>query len=441
MPIYIMCVGRKDPYWRKEKERIVYFDEIEHQGDLSEGPILTFFSKLQPTEGDRVYLLSTAKGEKVVGATMNGGSETAKVLESYGLGKENIRHWPLSGVDPTNLGELVPAMKEKVLDIIDENGRDAEYIINTSPGTPQMQAVWYMLVNSGVIRADLYKVNEKTSSIERIDIIPLFEEELKNIAIQFAKNFSFGEASVVLHELSMKTANPERKAYCEIFRDIFEVYSDWMVFKYEEALEKIRKILNNPILNNISNSFKILIRQREKLEELAQARDLLVLRAIDFYSNAGLKLRNDYVNAIWLYKECCEKIIVEYTKEVLERMTKQKIDIKNLNVEGNIPRYLRELFNKHRELNGSSACQFLERVEKNQKVAFDSSLRRKFEELSKKRNRVLHEGEKATYSHAERARTTAEKIMEKFGVLDDACSYPFSSHHFSEVCEDARTII
>lgn len=465
-----MCVGSRDPYWKEEKGGKIFFDKLleirginsYNQGDLIEGPILSFFSNshfsLKPSESDRVYLLSTAEGGKVFEATINGGNETAKKLEElYDLKKENIYHWPISGVDPTKLGEIMYAMKEKVFRIIEENG-NVRYIVNTSPGTPQMKTAWYLLVNSGVLRADLYRTIEKTSDVEKIDITPLFEEELKNIAIKLIESFSFKDASVILDELSKKTVDPKRKTHCEIFRDIFEVYSYWMVFQYKEALEKIKKLLNNPILEgqDFQRIKEILNKQENSLKELAQNRNLPKLRAIDLYHNAELKFKNgDYVNSIWLYKECCEAILVDYTTIVLEKIINQKINIRNFNVDTNqVPDYLRFLCNRYRgyRLEGSLASEILGIIEgRGQKLVLDSSLRKEIRNLNDKRNKVLHEGDKATDKNASKSQETALKVMKKYGkealkssVFSNEIEknlYPLNSKHFLEIGNCAKIII
>jgi len=127
MRVYMMCVGKRDPYWVDEGGRTITFNKLIElrgenydNGDLKMGPILSFLSKFKPDINDKIYLLSTAEGEWVREPTMRGGEETAKKIEEfYKLERgKNIFHWPLSGVDPSDLGEVIVPMKEKVIDIM-----------------------------------------------------------------------------------------------------------------------------------------------------------------------------------------------------------------------------------------------------------------------------------------------------------------------------------
>ena len=459
MKVYIMCVGTRDPYWVKG-ERISFEGLVKRRGrdydrgDLIEGPILSFFSVCKPRANDRIYLLSTAEGDKVRDPTITGGEETKeKLKELYGLKDENLRHWPLSGINPSLFEEVMPSMKEKVIDIIEENGSDAEYIINVSPGTPQMEAVWYVLVNSGVIKAKLYTFDPSTSKIREVVISPLFEEEVKNTGITLFERFSFKASSDIFDKLSRETVDEKRKTICEIFRDLFKVYSDWIVFKYGKALEGIKRLKGSPILRK--PDFKVLVEtlseQEKKLEELSKEAISPEARALDLLNNGELKFEiGDYVDSIWLFHASCEEAIVDRAVKSIQRITGQYVNpnefdiaMRNLRISRLLDPILtgREI---PQFLDGETSSIILDGLERRgHRVGFNPSLRREIEGLRRKRNRVLHRGEKVSRESAEKGRKTVREVLkEQFG-FDDAKidAYPFSKKELLKIGEFAKRII
>lgn len=141
--VLLICVGTRDPYTQRDDEK-------------REGPILSFHQYLKDVPKynkkympiQAVYLLSTMEKLGSVNPTQKNAEDTKKILEKRGW---RVYHRPLDVLDPTDYHELVPAMMEVLLSILQEQGSQCEYLINVSPGTGQMEAVWISLYIAGLL--------------------------------------------------------------------------------------------------------------------------------------------------------------------------------------------------------------------------------------------------------------------------------------------------
>lgn len=457
--VYISFVGDRDPYWAKDKKTggIIRFNELlKSRGqrfDLRDGPILSFFSEeFQPWSNDHIYLISTAGGEKVKNPTMAGGGETAKILiEKHGLKDKNICHWPLSGINPIAIEEVITPLREMVLKIIEENGPDAEYIINFSPGTPQMRAALFTLVSSGVIKAKLYSPIEGTSEVKEVTFTPFFEEELKNRGIKLFEKYSFKPSSDIFDELSRKTVNPKRKTICDIFRDLLKIYSDWSVFKYKDALNGIRELNKSPILKGwgFQGLATTLFNQEKELEKLLERST--GVRAIDLYHNAELKMEmGDYLDSLWLFNASCEVAVIDRAVKIIERITHKSIDPNEFYKamqDKEISKLLDPFFSQYSEripeyLDERVSLKMLEwfEDEKGQKGAKFKSTKG-IKELKSMRDKSLHIGKPGTHEKAKKGQDIAQEVIIEYFGHDKIDIYPFSKKVFSGIVKLAERSI
>lgn len=170
--VLLSCVGTQDPYTRRDNEEI-------------EGPVLSFCKYLKELKRYRdaylpieaIYLLSTADKPGSVRPTQRNAEETQKILEKRGW---RVYHRPLDVLDPTDYRELMPAMTQVVQRVVQECGMDCEFLVNVSPGTGQMEAVWISLYNAGLLpHATLLQVKapwdepDIEKRIREVDITPL----------------------------------------------------------------------------------------------------------------------------------------------------------------------------------------------------------------------------------------------------------------------------
>lgn len=169
--VLLVCVGRRDPY----------------NPDGTDGPILSFCKYLRRFRKYRrtylpiqaIYLLSTAKKPGSVNPTQRNAEETKEILEKE---RWEVFHRPLNVLDPTDYGELTPAMVDALITIYEECGEECEYLINVSPGTGQMEAVWISLYNAGLFpKATLLQVKKPQDEpdimkrIREVNVVPLRE--------------------------------------------------------------------------------------------------------------------------------------------------------------------------------------------------------------------------------------------------------------------------
>ena len=165
----LTCVGLNDPF---------------NQYD-DRGPVLSLCHYLKTIDIHRqkylpiaaIYLLSTIEKPGSVQPTQRRGEQTRDILEAEGW---RVYTRPLNLLDPTDYTELVPAMSQTLQGIIQEWGNQGEYLVNTSPGTSQMEAVWISLYNTGLLpRATLLQVKapwtepDEEKRVRPVNIAPL----------------------------------------------------------------------------------------------------------------------------------------------------------------------------------------------------------------------------------------------------------------------------
>ncbi len=446
MRILLTCVGTRDPYWMEEsdseghKKTVIYNNlpsSYENKPGLKNGPVLSFISALQPPpeSGDKMYLFSTAPGEQVREPTQRGGEELARLLQHKYNAK--IYHWPLTGINPVDFTQLVSAMREKVLQVLEENRKlKADYIVNVAPGTPQMQAVWYILVNAGVLKARLARPGER--GIEEVSITPLFEEEIKKLGQEVLASFSFKAAAQIFsgaEGLSKRTVDPSRATKANIAGGLCAAYHAWSMFDYPQACKTLKEVLmkyegvfRQPPLSSIRN---LIDSQVKMLEELASETVPPETKAIDLYHSARMRAEEgDYTGCVWRCAAAYEHVAVERALQYIETQTgirpsRQKFDrilerlgtLKGKTHVEELRRQLKEAFPRGlpRYLNVGSAFLILQRG--NQQ--FRGQLGKELKWLADLRNKMIHRSRPVNEDEANRGLKVARRvIIEQFTSRD-----------------------
>lgn len=136
MDVLLTWVGSRDPMWRNPRT-----------GQRQPGPIL---SLLQHRQFDAVYLLLNFSQVE------DFPQRATAVLRACELYFPSIRakQRPVELISPTDYCEIFRVTNHEVQRILREEGREErEYFVYLSPGTPQMQTIWVLLVQSGLLPA------------------------------------------------------------------------------------------------------------------------------------------------------------------------------------------------------------------------------------------------------------------------------------------------
>ncbi|MBM4418747.1 MAG: hypothetical protein FJ033_10605 [Chloroflexi bacterium] len=128
-------ISRSDPLWSNPRTR----------RDDS-GPIL---SLLRNRQFDVVYLLITLTS--AVDDYRKRATEVQRAIQRQSPAVA-VRQRPVSLGSVTDYAEIYRAVNHECVSISAEHSRD-DLVVYLSPGTPQMQTVWVLLVQSGLLRA------------------------------------------------------------------------------------------------------------------------------------------------------------------------------------------------------------------------------------------------------------------------------------------------
>ncbi len=139
MDVLLTWVGARDPAWQNPRT-----------GRLEPGPIL---SLLRSRRFDVVYLLLNLFSP--VDDFRRRATAVLRNCERH-FPSVRVSQKPVDLVSVTNYREIFHLTSDVVQGILDEEGRDGRrYFVYLSPGTPQMQTVWVLLVQSGLLPAQM----------------------------------------------------------------------------------------------------------------------------------------------------------------------------------------------------------------------------------------------------------------------------------------------
>ena len=143
-------VGKADPWGQ-------YLDHERHgipRHVQEEGPILTLCRVLDPAG---VTLLHTVTGPD--NDFRDRAMAVARFLGAADPGRRIVQA-PLSVADPTDYGELLPAMRQAVAAAMAAAPAGAAFFANLSSGSPQMETSWHLLRAGGGLPLRLLQVRE-----------------------------------------------------------------------------------------------------------------------------------------------------------------------------------------------------------------------------------------------------------------------------------------
>ncbi|MGI6450493.1 MAG: hypothetical protein ACOX3R_09405 [Desulfitobacteriia bacterium] len=320
LKVMITAVGKRDPY------------AVDKDKNLTEGSILGAVRELCP---DIVFLLYTIEQpDKKTNSTEANSRETkAEINRLYPQIKVYER--PLNLPDPTDHAQIIKQFKEEILFIKEKYANsNPHFIISVSSGTSQMQNSFLVLVNSNLIKAELYQVidpqflKEGEPRTRAIHTHFLEEENQINRARRYYKNYYFKVAADELLELALNTIFPERQKKAEIFLELLEGYYFWDLYQHKEALGKLTKAYES--INKFYNMKELAgilaaqISMLTKIIEIGPKEHYINL--LDLYHNAlRRKKGGQYADVISRYRRlhegicyylCREKLGVEPGREV-----------------------------------------------------------------------------------------------------------------------------
>jgi len=312
-----MAVGERDPYWKREDEKIIKFLDLmqQHGEDLApptvgaiEGPILSFFRALRQ-QGDPspcyIYLLPTADRPDVQG-TERCGHRTKAFLEDEVLkGCKEVKIFvrPISVNNPTDHRQLYPEIRKRIEEIREEvEDQTPEFFVDLQPGTPQMRDVFISLSIIGVINPKFVEVT-RTKIIQEIDLSFMFEDEILKRAIGLLKEGYFTTAALAFAELEGVAVLPESRRKAQIFSQLAELYASWDNLNYEGANKAISELLSTSDIRNylIYQQLRaILETQRDTLRRLCSRNTTEYI--VDLYHNAKRRIAHEnFPDALWRF--------------------------------------------------------------------------------------------------------------------------------------------
>ncbi|MEK7724984.1 MAG: hypothetical protein AAB336_11575 [Acidobacteriota bacterium] len=177
-------------------------------------------------------------------------------------------------------------------------GRKEEEIwVNYSPGTPQMQTAWFLLVNSSFLKAKLFRAEG-----EEIEIEPLFEDQFLNEACNLLKICNFDAAAELFESLSKKAIIKERISIFHIFATICSALKSWNSFDYQASVKEIEKALKK--FDGLQKTGKLKKLSDDKQYDFNEFRkNLLQIRDLfgELQTNFSIHLSDIYENALRHY--------------------------------------------------------------------------------------------------------------------------------------------
>ncbi len=478
MRIYLMAVGTRDPFWMRRKEHgSLEFNAILDQYgpeytsknlDLISGPILSFFQQQAVNEEDWIVLISTEGESPVVDQpTVRGGEATkAELQRRYSLPNGKIVHRSLKNVDPSNFGAIAKPMRQLVQSVLQTihqipSDGEVERIVNVSPGTPQMQAVWYLMVNFGQLQAQLLQMKQRPDRIEPVSISPLLAEQFIELGLNFFQDYSFNAAAEAFKRAAnvLGTYEPERARRAELARDIASAYHYWSIFQHQKAASTLQQLVNSPAPDLPAELSQMINQQTEFLKKLSEP--IPKHRAINAFHMAWLEYnRHDPVESIWRAKAAYEQVLVERALKIaedrsgfrpnpdnFENSLKQQLGKPALDNRSLLKKFFAEcqrLEILQESLGSLKARPLLEEWDRGFK--WDSSfwkLRAK-EELTEVRNQMIHYFRPLTMTEAMKGLEFVKEALERtFGkeILNELDACPFSSQRLHSVKEHLAALL
>lgn len=328
--LLMSCVGNQDPFSFREIGKS--YDEvvgigIEQFKERKAGPIISFCKQLGLNSEDSAILLYTRLAKNVRTPTEKGAIDTKEVLHrDFGISEKNIRLVTFNSAsdpdfNPSDPAMVIDRMRQSLQDAITDEDEKFETFVISSSGTPQMQKAWFLLVNSGFIKARLFQANG-----DEIKLEPLFEDQLLTEACNLIRTGNFSSVTEILYRLSKTAVSENRRDVFNILSIAAEGYRLWTSFEYKQASEKFAYVVEelSKFLMHLSPA------ERSRLKNLSDTLadhqrfltgilNSLELRLLDIYQSAERHyLQKNYLEAIWRLDVICDFALIETALRVIE---------------------------------------------------------------------------------------------------------------------------
>lgn len=465
--LLLSCVGNRDPFIlegvKSFDEKAEEFWRNEFEKKTKEGPILSFIKKKRLGKSDKAILFYTKQAKSVQTPTEKGALATKQILCSdYGWTEENIRLIALNEPqidhhfnpsDPTTvLTNLRQALQKNLI-----NDQGEEIWVNYSPGTPQMQTAWFLLVNSGFLKAKLFRAEG-----EEIEAEPLFEDQFLNEACHLTKICDFGAAAELFKSLSKRAVIKERISIFRIFASLNSALNYWdsfdyptasnefgKVFKKLEGLQKTKRFQN--LLAGKGDVFKEFSEYLQQINSFfMRIQNDFSAHLADIYENSARHYhRKRYHETVWKLDVLMDFAVIEKTLREIENYFDEKYTAKNFYAEvddgGNLQ--LQQIVNNlrqrgviYRDLREKEAKKILKQITTDSVWRIIESFDRKT--LSDTRNKGLHYAKPISVSEAYKSLENSCHFVE--ALLDEEIlsnyGHPLSIERIEHLAESMREI-
>lgn len=426
MKVLISMVGNRDPY-----------PPSDQTGVQSEGSILTLYRHLRP---QIVFLFPTLAqlGEKTSNTQINAEKTKNEIVR---LDPETkVFQDPLDLPDPTDYKDILHKTEQKITSIREQVqrgfGSKADYHLNISSGTPQMQACWLLLVNGGRLKARVWQVIapqwlEIPEARCRLVEMEFVEEQNRiSRAQNFFSDYYFRAAQDELELLAASTYIPERAFLAEIMAKICEAYYIWDLFEHKKAKELLTEVSKN--LTRIPTVSKLINKIRFQIDIL----DLILssgdkenkTNLVDLFHNAQRRKKaKQYVDCLARFKRLYEGCQNLFIRNELQIEPTQKFK--------NQPQWVKDIIHKNPEANLGMPDWDKVLEYKKKKFPIHNYLNKEVRDYNEKRNRSIvgHGMGSISEEDAKSAMNLARCIMQSFFENADLEKYSFGEAELKNI--------
>lgn len=329
--LLMSCVGNQDPFSFREIGKS--YDQVVEIGidkfkERIAGPIISFCRQLGLNSEDSAILLYTRLAKNVRTPTETGALHTKEILHrDFGIPEKNIRLVTLNSssdpdFNPSDPALVIDRMRQSLQDAITDEDEKFETFVISSSGTPQMQKAWFLLVNSGFLKARLFQANG-----DEIKLEPLFEDQFLTEACNLIRTCNFSSVTEILSRLSKTAVSENRRDVFEILSVAAESYRLWTSFEYKRASKEFAYVVKklsgflthlSPTERSKLNKLSEMLASHQKF--LTEIQISLELRLLDIYQSAERHyLQKNYLEAIWRLDVICDFALIETALRVIER--------------------------------------------------------------------------------------------------------------------------
>lgn len=403
--------------------------------DQTEGSIVTACRRIEP---DILFLFPTAEQPlQNSSSTEENANKTKEFLQQI-LPKTKVYIRVLDIPDPTDYQQILKLMENEVLSV-QEKFRNSltEYHISISSGTPQMQACWLLLVNSGRIKAKAWQVlapqwcQDDESRCRVIETGFIEEQNKINRAKEYFDLGIFKAAQDELELLALSTYMPDRATKAELFANLCAAYQDWDLYLHREAITKLEKLLKElRRFHGMNELVDILSEQLATLQEIVKANfEECQTNLLDLLHNAERRRKNgQYADCLArfsrIYEGCYYYLVKEYLKDVDPR---KKLELQ--------PEWVKQLVKNKGYLNVYDCHELMQYKEPDR--AIPDGLFQDLNAFKNQRNNsiIAHGMEAIEKRDADQALKLTRKLFEHIFRKTDPDTYCFSLQSLARISE------